>query len=208
MRKLAGATTPCQSKAAVTRFTRSPPAAKKVATARMSTSARSAIGSRTDSRGDGQPALSLRADKQRAFDMGAPERLRDRIVSVGGDLVGDRGGRPVRLAAAAVEPAQAVGGAGQPQHRQRRRRDRGDQDEQQQPDGARQRRQHQPQSGPGKCEEQSERGRQRGQRRPQPLPQQAAACALERPRQQGPGRVFPLLWLLVQTVQKPLRRQG
>ena len=62
MRKLGGATTPCQSKAAVTRFTRSPPAAKKPATARMSASARSAIGSRIDSRGDGQPALSLRAD--------------------------------------------------------------------------------------------------------------------------------------------------
>src|SRR5450756_2415522 len=62
MRKLAGATTPCQSKATVTRFRRSPPAAKKLATARMSTSARSAIGSRSDNRGDGQPALSLRAD--------------------------------------------------------------------------------------------------------------------------------------------------
>ena len=46
----------------MTRFTRSPPAAKKLATTRMSTSARNAIGSRRDSRGDGQPALSLRAD--------------------------------------------------------------------------------------------------------------------------------------------------
>ena len=62
MRKLAGATTPCQSKAAVTRLMRSPPAAKKLATAKMTTSARSAIGSRMASRGDGQPALSLRAD--------------------------------------------------------------------------------------------------------------------------------------------------
>ena len=52
--------------------------------------------------------LELARRQQRAFDMGAPERLRDRIVLVGGDLVGDRGGRPVRLAAAAVEPAQAV----------------------------------------------------------------------------------------------------
>ena len=62
MRKLAGATTPCQSKAAVTRLTRSPPAAKKLATTKMTTSARNAIGSRNDSRGDGHPALNLRAD--------------------------------------------------------------------------------------------------------------------------------------------------
>ena len=62
MRKLAGVTTPCQSKAAATRLKCSPPAAKKVATTRISTSARSAIGSRSASRGDGQPALNLRAD--------------------------------------------------------------------------------------------------------------------------------------------------
>ena len=34
----------------------------KVVATRMRTSARSAIGSRSDSRGDGQPAFSLRAD--------------------------------------------------------------------------------------------------------------------------------------------------
>ncbi len=62
MRKFAGATTPCQSKAAAMRFVRSPPAAKKLATTRMSTSARNAIGSRSDSRGDGHPALNLRAE--------------------------------------------------------------------------------------------------------------------------------------------------
>ncbi len=62
MRKFAGATTPCQSKAAVMRFTRSPPAAKKLATTTMSTSARNAIGSRNDNCGDGQPALSFDAD--------------------------------------------------------------------------------------------------------------------------------------------------
>ena len=45
--------------------------------------------------------------------MGAPQRLRDRIVAVGGNFVGDRGGRAVALAAAAVEPAQAVDGARQ-----------------------------------------------------------------------------------------------
>ena len=88
--------------------------------------------------------LELARRHERTFDMGTPERLRDRIVLVGGNLIGDRGGRPVRLAAAAVEPAQAVGDAGQPQHRQRRRRNGGDGHEQQQTDGARQRRQHKP----------------------------------------------------------------
>src|SRR5262249_58827160 len=57
-----GATTPCQSKAAATRLNRSPPAAKKVDTTRITTNARNAIGSRNDSRGAGQPALNLRAD--------------------------------------------------------------------------------------------------------------------------------------------------
>ena len=76
--------------------------------------------------------------------MGAPERLRDRIVLVGGNLVGDRGGRPVRFATAAVEPAQAVIDTGQPQQHQRHGRDRSDDGEQNQADGARQRRQHQP----------------------------------------------------------------
>ena len=140
--------------------------------------------------------------------MGAPERLRDWIVLIGGELVGDRGGRPVRRAAVAVEPPQAVAGAGPSQHRQRRRGNRGNHHEQQEADGARQRRQHNPEACPGKCKEQPKRRRQRGQSRPQPLPQQAAARALKRPREQSPGRIFLLLWLLVQSVQKPLRRVG
>ena len=37
---------------------------------------------------------------------------------------------------------------------------------------------------------------------------QTAARAFERPRQQHPFRVLVLLWLLVQSVQKPLRRPG
>ena len=208
MRKLAGATTPCQSKAAVTRFTRSPPAAKKVATTRMSTSARSAIGSRSDSRGDGQPALSLRADisarstcaRQSACATGSCWLAAiSSATAVAGRCVSPLlrssrrkpsatlGSRSIASGAAAMAVTTTNNSK---------------------PDGARQRRQHQPQPGPGECEEQPERGRQRGQGRPQPLPQQAAARALERPRQQGPGRMFLLLWLLVQTVQKPLRRPG
>ena len=50
------------SKAAAIRLYRSPPAAKKLATTRMSTSARNAIGSRSDRFGVGQPALNLRAE--------------------------------------------------------------------------------------------------------------------------------------------------
>ena len=137
--------------------------------------------------------LELARRQQRAFDMRAPERLRHRIVLIGGDLVGDGRGRPVRLAAAAVEPAQAVRFAGQPQQQQRDRGRRGEDEEQDQPDGARQRRQHDPQTGPGQRQEQAERGRQRGQRRPQPLPQQTAARALQRPRQHRPPRLLAML---------------
>ena len=96
MRKFAGATTPCQSKAAVMRFTRSPLAAKKLATTRMMVSARNAIGSRRLSFGCGQPALSFCAGQQGAFDMRAPQRLRHRILLIGSQFVGNRGRRPVR----------------------------------------------------------------------------------------------------------------
>jgi len=61
MRKLAGTITPCQSKAAATRFSRSPPAAKNVATTSTATRARSASGSRSASRGIGAPTLSVLA---------------------------------------------------------------------------------------------------------------------------------------------------
>ena len=61
MRKLAGTITPCQSKAAATRFIRSPPAAKNVATTSTATRARTAKGSRRASRGIGVPALSVLA---------------------------------------------------------------------------------------------------------------------------------------------------
>ncbi len=59
MRKLAGSITPCQSKAATMRLVRSPPAATKVATTSTATSARTANGSRSASRGAGTPALSV-----------------------------------------------------------------------------------------------------------------------------------------------------
>ena len=128
-----------------------------------STSARSAIGSRSAQPRRRPAGLELARRQQRALDMGVPERLRDRIVAVGGDLVGDRGRRPMRLAAVAVEPAQAVGDAaaaaasasGAAATAVTTTND-------DQADGARERRQHQPQAGPGKRQEQSERGRQDG----------------------------------------------
>ena len=68
--------------------------------------------------------LELARRQQRALDMRLPERLRHRIVAVGGNVVGDRRRRPVRFAAAAIEPAQPVIDARQPQDQQRQcRRD-------------------------------------------------------------------------------------
>ena len=90
--------------------------------------------------------------------MGAPERLRDRIGLVGGDAVGDGGGRAVRLPAAAVEPAQALVQAGQPQADERDGGGEREQREDDEPDGAAERRQHAPQAGPGERQEQAERG--------------------------------------------------
>ena len=60
-RKFAGSTTPCQSNAAAMRFQRSPPAATKVAIQAMRMRPRSAYGSRSATRGAGQPALKARA---------------------------------------------------------------------------------------------------------------------------------------------------
>ena len=137
MRKFAGGTTPLQSKAAVTRFERSPPAAKKLATTRSSTKARNAIGSRNASRGGGQPALSLRADisarstwaRHSACATGSSALAAiSSAIAVAGRCA---------LAAAAVEPAQAVVQAGQPQQDERHGGGEREQREDDEPDGAR-----------------------------------------------------------------------
>ena len=146
--------------------------------------------------------------EQRALDMGLPERLRDRVVLIGGDAVGDRGGRPVALAADAVEPAQALAHARQAQQHQRRRRHHRHDNENAQPYRPPKRRQGEPEAGPGEGQEQAERGRQQSERRPQAFPQQAAARALERPRQQHSGGRPAFFRLFVQRVQEPLRRPG
>src|SRR5215471_17828231 len=106
MRKLAGIITPCQSKAAATRFMRSPPAAKNVATTSTTTKARTAKGSRSASRGIGVPALSVLAAR-RARSIWARHNATEYESSVG----------------AAISSAIAVAGrCGKPELRSSRRR--------------------------------------------------------------------------------------
>ncbi len=156
-RKFAGSTTPCQSNAAAMRFQRSPPAAMKVATQAISTSAaqRIRIAQRQPRR---RPAGLERARRQeRALDMGVPQRERIGILGRDGELVGDRRRRAMPHAAAAIEPAQ------------RRRRRRACADSRAAPsrrrtrtantdsaDRAAERRQPQPHAEPGHREEQSD----------------------------------------------------
>ena len=100
--------------------------------------------------------LELARRQQGAFDMRLPERLRHRILTIGGDTVCDRGGRTMRFTGAAIKPAQAVVDARQPQNQQRQCRCCDGDQEYEKTDGARERRQHQPQTGPGKSEEETE----------------------------------------------------
>ena len=210
MRKFAGATTPCQSKAAVMRLTRSPPAAKEGRDDQEEhqRAQRHRIAQRQLRR---RPAgLELARRQQRALDMRAPERLRDRIVLVGGDLVGDRGGRPMRLAAAAIEPAQAVGGARQPQHqpaappRPRVTRTKNNRPMARASGGSTSHRpaQENARNRPSAVASVASAGHSRSHNR---LPR----ARLSARASSSPGRIRPVVnWLLVQSVQKPLRRQG
>ena len=117
---------------------------------------------------------------QRALDMRAPQRDRMTVVGLAGDLVGDRGGGPMRQPGIAIEAAELVGPARQPQPQQRQQRGRRDQAEQAEPDGAADRRQPQPQPEPGQRQEQADRGRDRRQRGPEPLPQDRPAGPRQR----------------------------
>ena len=190
MRKFAGATTPCQSKAAVTRL-HALAAGGEEGRDHQDEHQRAQRHRIAQRRAAARPAgLELARRQQRAFDMRAPERLRDRIVA------GWRQSRR-RSRWPAGASRRCCGRAGAGRHRRSGSRssssgtvaDRGDDDEHEPgrwraPSGGST--SHKP--SPGEREEQPERGRQRGQRRPQPFPQQAAARALERPREQGPGR--------------------
>jgi hypothetical protein len=63
---------------------------------------------------------------ERALDMGIPQRQRIRIFRRDGEVVGDRGRRPMRQPAAAIEPVQRVADAGQAHEHEWKRRDHGD----------------------------------------------------------------------------------
>ena len=183
MRKLAGTITPCQSKAAATRLSRSPPAATKVATTSTATSARTANGIAQRQPRHRRAGLERLGRAQRALDMGAPQRDRKGILGRGGDLVGDRGRRPMRQAGIAVEPPEAVDLAGHAHHEQRRERRGGEQEEGTETDRPPDRRQPEPEPEPRQRQEQADHGRDRGQRRPQPLPEDRPARPAQRPRQ-------------------------
>jgi hypothetical protein len=58
--------------------------------------------------------------------MGAPQRLRDRIAPVRGNLVRNRGRGPMTRAAVAIQSLQPVIDGGPPHQQQRRRRDQED----------------------------------------------------------------------------------
>jgi hypothetical protein len=137
--------------------------------------------------------------------MGAPQRLRDGIIAVGGDLIGYRGSRAVTLAAGVVETAQTVEFARHPHQEKRNRCGKRKKPENHESGGSRERRQNDPKPGPRQREEKANGGREHRECRPKLFPQQAAACALQRLREHDPGRLNPASRLFVQTVQKPLR---
>jgi hypothetical protein len=102
--------------------------------------------------------------------MRLPKRLRDGILAIGSNTIGNRGRRTMGFACAAIEPTQTVVEAGEPDDEQwqcgRNECDRKDE----QSDGTGQWRQDQPQARPRESEKKSEHGRQRRKRRPQPFP--------------------------------------
>src|SRR5262249_4498865 len=123
------------------------------------------------------PGLEFAGRKQRALDVRLPKCLRDGILTIGGNAVGNRRPLAIGSAWAAIDSTQLVADAGEQNDEQWQRRRYECDRKEDQSDGARQRRQDQPQASPRKSEKNSEPGRQRRERRPQPLPEQTAACA-------------------------------
>ena len=121
IRKLAGATTPCQSNAAAMRLVRSPPAAKNVATTRISTRRAQRIRIARGKLRHRRAGLERLGGAQRALQMRAPERGRELVAGLRRHAIGDGGGRPVRQEAGAIEPPQAVDRGGPADLEQRRR---------------------------------------------------------------------------------------
>ena len=188
MRKLAGTITPCQSKAAAMRLMRSPPAAKNVATTSTSHERAQREGIAQRQPRHRRPGLERAAARSAARHGRATARATtDR--SVGADLVGDRGRRPMRQAGVAIEPPQPVHPARQAQHQER-------------PNAAaasRKNRTNRPiapvRSAAARAtarartgQEQADHGRERRQRRPQPFPEDRPARPAQRPRQHAGSR--------------------
>ena len=185
---------------------RSPPAAMKVVTTRISTSARNAIGSRRSRRGAGRPALRLLAASS-ARSTWARHSATDHGSFFGGrELVGDRGGRAMGetgyrsrrrspsaregnrtktsgTVAAAVRTrkinsatARAIGGS------------------------------HSQAPSPRNRKEQPHRGGDGGQRGPQPFPEGDPTRLLESANEHGPGRIrLRRIWRMAAVCQSILR---
>ena len=176
-------------------------------TTRISTSARNAIGSRSGSRGGGQPALSLRAESSARSTWARHSACAtgscwlaaiSSATAVAGRCVSPLLRSSRRKPSSTLGSRSMTSGAAATAATTTKTTDRWRAPAAAAPAIAR------PRKMPG-----TGRARSRGgERRPQPFPQQAAARALERPREQGPRRLLLLLRLLVQIVQKPLRRPG
>src|SRR5262249_1841585 len=152
--------------------------------------------------------LELTRRHQGTLDVCLPERLRDGILIIGGKTVCNRRRRPVRFTGAAVKSAETVADAGQPQNQQRQRCRHDGNQKYEKPDGARKRRQYQPKTRPRESQEESDHCRHCGKHWPKPFPQDAAARAPERSREQKPYRLLPIVRLVGHTVQKSTPSPG
>ena len=129
MRKLAGTITPCQSKAAATRFMPFPARGEERRNHQHRHEGAHGEGIAPRQPRHRRPGLERLGRAQRPLDMGAPQRDGIRIFGRRGDLVGDRGGRPMGQSGVAVEPPQAVHPARDAQHQKRGERRGGEQKE-------------------------------------------------------------------------------
>ena len=113
-----------------------------------------------------RPCFQRIGGAQRLLDMRAPQRTGNLILFAGREFICQRRRRPVRQAAAAIEPAQPVEGTRQAEAQKRDGRDRDQHDEDEQRDGAPHRRQNEPKARPGDGEENPDRDGERSQSRP------------------------------------------
>ena len=126
---------------------------------------------------------------KRSRHMGLPQRERIGIGRRDGEFIGDRRRRTMQNAAAAIEPAQRLGGG---RHAQEGEWDHGGDSERREYEEAgraRQRRQEQPQAQPGDSEEQADDDSEPRQCRPQPFPEDAPARAAQSERRVASARL-------------------